>query len=157
MRVRTVWVLLGLLCAAVPLYAQPPSINTTNGLQSQLPGGEGGPFGPLLGPAITTGTPNAANTGFFLVINGTNFSTEYFDHVQWADPIVGNCEIYFGDQACDGAYIYNVTATQVVVLSHSVYTALRSLYRIRCKSRFSNTSLPAITTSSKTRTLSLTP
>jgi hypothetical protein len=84
-------------------------------LQSQLPGGEGGPFGPLLGPAITTGTPNAANTGFFLVINGTNFSTEYFDHVQWADPIVGNCEIYFGDQACDGAYIYNVTATQVVV------------------------------------------
>ncbi|MGP8244755.1 MAG: beta strand repeat-containing protein [Bryobacteraceae bacterium] len=120
-RVRTFLVPLGMLCAAASLYAQGPSITITS-LQAQA-ATNGVPTGLALPTAaITTGTPNAASSGFFLVINGANFVSEYgyFSYVQWTDPVAGTT-YQIGGSSDLAAYVYSVSASQIVVFIPSAF------------------------------------
>jgi len=110
-KVHTVWVLLGLLCAATSLYAQPFTVTS---LQVQQVGAQS----PLPTAAITTGSPNAAVSGFFLIINGTNFQsgTLSFDHVEWTDPAAGTSYAITTSADELGAYVdANITDTRIQV------------------------------------------
>ena len=122
MRVRTLWVSLWFcLCSALSLlHAQPPSITITSLQVQPITFQESGPvLGlPLTTAAVTTGTPNAAGSGFILDINGTNFTsdTAYFDYVLWTDPVAGTSYQIGLSSNEVGAYIYgSITSSRIQV------------------------------------------